>query len=74
MVVCVLSLNRCFGDVWLEGQSAAKAAWVPLAEFKQRYPSYQLEDELIVQAGRDVMHGRQYKRHHRRNSSSKLGS
>ncbi|WVZ96354.1 hypothetical protein U9M48_042006 [Paspalum notatum var. saurae] len=57
-----------------QGQSAAEAAWVPLAEFKQRYPSFQLEDELIVQAGRDVMHGRQYRRRHRRNNSSKLGS
>ncbi|WVZ49241.1 hypothetical protein U9M48_000615 [Paspalum notatum var. saurae] len=57
-----------------QGQSAAEAAWVPLTELKQRYPSFQLEDELIVQAGRDVMHGRQYWRRHRRNSSSKLGS
>ncbi|WVZ98121.1 hypothetical protein U9M48_043599 [Paspalum notatum var. saurae] len=45
-----------------QGQSAAEASWVPLAEFWQQYPSFQLEDELIVQAGRDVMYGHQYMR------------
>ncbi|WVZ93414.1 hypothetical protein U9M48_039394 [Paspalum notatum var. saurae] len=29
----------------------ADASWVPLEEFRQLYPSFQLEDELIVQEG-----------------------
>ncbi|WVZ49383.1 hypothetical protein U9M48_000750 [Paspalum notatum var. saurae] len=49
--------------VHCQGQSAAEASWVPLTEFRQQYPSFQLKDELIVQAGRDVMYGRQYMRH-----------
>ncbi|WVZ95735.1 hypothetical protein U9M48_041462 [Paspalum notatum var. saurae] len=49
-----------------QGQSAAEASWVPLEEFRRQHPTFQLEDELIVQAGRDVMYGRQYQRRHRR--------
>jgi hypothetical protein len=28
-----------------------------LEEFQAQYPEYQLADELLVQAGRDVMYG-----------------
>ncbi|WVZ89345.1 hypothetical protein U9M48_035766 [Paspalum notatum var. saurae] len=43
-----------------QGLSAADASWMPLTEFQRLYPSFQLEDELLVQAGRDVMWGKQY--------------
>ena len=47
-----------------QGHQAAEASWMPLDEFRCVYPSFQLEDELIVQAGRDVMYGRHYTRCH----------
>jgi hypothetical protein len=42
------------------GQPAAEASWVPLEEFSELYPSFQLEDELLLKGGSDVMYGRQY--------------
>jgi hypothetical protein len=47
--------------VWT-GLSAADATWMDLEEFKRLYPDFQLEDELIVQGGRDVMWGIPYVR------------
>jgi hypothetical protein len=44
---------------WSE-QSAADASWVLLDEFHATYPSFQLADELILQAGRDVMYDTTY--------------
>uniref|UniRef100_A0A0A9G4J8 Integrase catalytic domain-containing protein n=1 Tax=Arundo donax TaxID=35708 RepID=A0A0A9G4J8_ARUDO len=41
---------------------AADASWVPLNEFKEVHPDFQLEDELLDQAGRDVMVGITYKK------------
>jgi hypothetical protein len=38
-----------------KGLSAPDATWVPLQEFKELYPSFQLEDELILQ--RERCHG-----------------
>jgi hypothetical protein len=35
-----------------KGLTAADATWVELDEFRQTYPSFQLEDELIVQGER----------------------
>jgi hypothetical protein len=32
-------------------QAAAEATWVPAEEFRTLYPSYQLEDELLLQGG-----------------------
>ena len=49
-----------------QGHQAAEASWMPLDEFRRVYPSFQLEDELIVQAGRDVMYGRHYTRCHKK--------
>ncbi|WVZ70964.1 hypothetical protein U9M48_019593 [Paspalum notatum var. saurae] len=46
--------------VQCQGQSAADVSKVSLEEFRRLYPTFQLEDELIVQAGRDVMYGQQY--------------
>lgn len=31
------------------------ATWEPLADLIKQYPDYQLEDELLVEGGRDVM-------------------
>jgi transcriptional regulator GlxA family with amidase domain len=31
--------------------------WMPLSEFQQLFPKFQLEDELFVRAGRDVIRG-----------------
>jgi len=46
-------------------QAAANAAWVSLEDFKRLYPDFQLEDELLLQGGRDVMTGKTYQRHGR---------
>jgi hypothetical protein len=40
-----------------KGAPAAESAWVALDDFVQQYPDYQLEDELRLQGGRDVMYG-----------------
>jgi hypothetical protein len=44
------------------GQAAADATWVKLGTFKRDFPSFQLEDELVLQGGRDVMTGILYRR------------
>ena len=54
-------------DIWYiliqwQGMTREEATWELLAEFKDLYPEFQLEDELFSQAGRDVMTGMQYKR------------
>ena len=38
------------------------ATWEKLDEFRQQFPDVQLEDELFVEAGRDVMTGLTYSR------------
>jgi transcriptional regulator GlxA family with amidase domain len=38
------------------------ATWESLPEFHEHFPDFQLEDELFVQAGRDVMTGIKYAR------------
>jgi hypothetical protein len=45
-----------------KGRPAAKASWMKVAEFKELYPLIQLEDELLLQGGRDVMVGLTYQR------------
>jgi hypothetical protein len=44
------------------GQATADATWVKLGMFKRDFPSFQLEDELVLQGGRDVMTGIPYQR------------
>ena len=49
------------------GLDPTKATWEPVEDFKTRSPDFQLEDELFVEAGRDVMVGNVY---HRRGKTS----
>ena len=50
---------------WLVKKSAgtpptASATWEDIDSFIDRSPTFQLEDELLVKEGRDVMWGQQY--------------
>jgi transposase InsO family protein len=48
-----------------KGAPAAESAWVELEDFVQQYPDFQLEDELLLQGGRDVMYGSTFGRRQR---------
>jgi len=48
-----------------KGESNASATWEDADSFIDRYPRFQLEDELLVEGGRDVMWGRHYSRRSR---------
>jgi hypothetical protein len=56
-----------------KGESAASATWEDLDSFKERYPAFQLEDELALEEGRDVMWGRTYARRHRARDVRRAG-
>jgi hypothetical protein len=48
---------RLYRGIWellvqWEGQMAADASWSPLADFKQTFPTFQLEDELFQGRGK----------------------
>jgi hypothetical protein len=43
-----------------KGESAASATWEDVESFVAKYPDFQLEDELPLEEGRDVMWGRTY--------------
>jgi len=45
-----------------QGAPPSSASWEDLAEFQERYPAFQLEDELLHEGGRDVMWGKVYNR------------
>jgi hypothetical protein len=49
-----------------KGAPAADASWVPLDEFQEQFPAFELEDELLLQGGRDVMWGKAYSRRGKR--------
>jgi hypothetical protein len=51
-----------------KNQAAVEASWVDLEESLHLYPDFQLEDELLLQEGRDVMVGIKYS-HRNRNES-----
>jgi hypothetical protein len=62
----VLKASLCRG-IWhvlvqWGGMATKQATWEPLQKFKDQYPDHQLEDELFLKAGRDVMVGQTYKR------------
>jgi hypothetical protein len=48
-----------------KGESAASATWEDIEPFIAKYPAFQLEDELLLDGGGDVMWGRTYTRRHR---------
>jgi hypothetical protein len=48
-----------------KGESAASATWEDVEPFRAKYPDFQLEDELVLDGGRDVMVGRTYSRRRR---------
>ena len=48
-----------------KGQSAASATWEDVEPFLARFPAFQLEDELNLEGGRDVMWGMTYTRRRR---------
>jgi transposase InsO family protein len=52
-----------------QGEPASSATWEDLENFQSRYPTFQLEDELLVEGGRDVMWGKQYSRRPGKKSS-----
>jgi hypothetical protein len=49
--------------------TAADASWVLFVEFQKMYRTFQLDDELVQQDGRDVMVGLQYHRHGKQGSN-----
>jgi hypothetical protein len=48
-----------------KGEPATSATWEDVDSFLDKYPAFQLEDELLVEGGRDVMWGRAYSRRRR---------
>ena len=44
------------------GLPPSEATWEPMDGFRVAHPSFQLEDELFPEGGRDVMYGNVYKR------------
>ena len=48
-----------------KGESPASATWEDVEPFVAKYPAFQLEDELLLEGGRDVMWGRMYTRRRR---------
>jgi len=53
------------------GLDESEATWEPIDDFKTRFPDFQLEDELFVGEGTDVMVGKVY---HRRDKSGDKAS
>jgi hypothetical protein len=47
-----------------QGMPATEASWEVTEEFQKIYPQFQLEDELLLKEGRDVMWGSTYQRRH----------
>jgi len=47
------------------GEPATSATWEDLEEFRAKYLDFQLEDELDLEGGRDVMWGQSYSRQRR---------
>lgn len=56
-----------------KGRAAADASWMTLQEFRRLYLSVQLEDELLVQGGRDVMWGLKYERRKKKIAAQESG-
>jgi len=55
------------------GLPAADTSWEPLESFKERYPSFQLEDKLFQKEGRSVVDsfvGRKYERRRKKGAGA----
>ena len=48
-----------------QGEPTTAATWKVFDDFRARFPTFQLEDELDFEGGRDVMCGRTYVRRRR---------
>jgi hypothetical protein len=48
-----------------QGEPPESATWEDLEAFRERFPHFQLEDELLREEGRDVMWGTVYSRSRR---------
>jgi hypothetical protein len=48
-----------------KGEPAASATWEDIGSFRERYPAFQLEDDLALEGRRDVMWGLTYSRRRR---------
>jgi len=58
-----------------KGEPASAATWEDLDSFRERHPSFQLEDELLVEGGwGDVMWGRRYQRRGRAQADGRQSS
>jgi hypothetical protein len=57
-----------------QGEPAVFATWEDVDSFQDRYPTFQLEDELLVEGGRDVMWGRHYSRQPRKQAAASAGT
>jgi hypothetical protein len=57
-----LARGVCQLLVHWKGEPAASATWEDADTFIERYHSFQLEDELLIEGGRDVMWGHHYQR------------
>ena len=57
-----------------QGLSAASATWEDVESFAARFPDFQLEDELPLEGGRDVMVGRTYTRRTRARDVRRAGT
>jgi hypothetical protein len=55
-----------------KGTTATEAQWVNLIEFCDLYPSFQLKDKLILQAGRDVKVGITYQRRQKKEGKDEV--
>jgi hypothetical protein len=51
--------------IWWKGTSPATATWEDVDTLRDKFPQFQLEDELPLEEGRDVMWGRSYTRRRR---------
>lgn len=67
---------RCAWQILVQwqGLTAADASWEDVVQFKQHYPSFQLEDNLFLGDPADVMWGRTYTRRHRKGKENTSGS
>jgi hypothetical protein len=53
-----------------DGRPVVEATWVELSAFKQAFPTFQLEDALVLDGGRDVLTGVPYLHRRRRGAAA----